>query len=85
MGLFDHMRIHDSGIQRNADNTDTPCTPSAPAIHTATANPNTTNDIPPAPPDFSCPHCARNINSRSGLVGPLKIIARRLVKQCLGL
>ncbi|VDL90974.1 unnamed protein product [Schistocephalus solidus] len=39
MGLFSHMRIHDSGIHRNADNTDIPCTPSAPAIRTATATP----------------------------------------------
>ncbi|VDL88223.1 unnamed protein product, partial [Schistocephalus solidus] len=28
IGTFGHMRIHDSGIHRNADNTDTPCTPS---------------------------------------------------------
>ncbi|VDL96945.1 unnamed protein product [Schistocephalus solidus] len=30
MGLFGHMRIHDSRIHHNADNTDTPCTASAP-------------------------------------------------------
>ncbi|VDL93232.1 unnamed protein product [Schistocephalus solidus] len=46
MGLFGHMRIHDSGIHRNANNTDTPCTPYAPAIHIATATPTTTNNIP---------------------------------------
>ncbi|VDL88251.1 unnamed protein product [Schistocephalus solidus] len=46
MGLFGHMRIHDSGIHHNADNTDTPCTPSATAILTATATPTTVNDIP---------------------------------------
>ncbi|VDL86342.1 unnamed protein product [Schistocephalus solidus] len=39
MRLFVHMRIHDSEIHSNADNTDTPCTPSAPAIHIATATP----------------------------------------------
>ncbi|VDL92294.1 unnamed protein product [Schistocephalus solidus] len=39
MGLSGHMRIHDSGIHRNADNTVTPCTPSTPAILTATATP----------------------------------------------
>ncbi|VDM02313.1 unnamed protein product [Schistocephalus solidus] len=39
MCLFGHMRIHDSEIHRNADNTDTSCTPSAPAILTATATP----------------------------------------------
>ncbi|VDL86913.1 unnamed protein product [Schistocephalus solidus] len=67
MGLFDHMRIHDSGTHRNADNTDTPCTPSASATHT------TMNGIPPASTDFSCPHCARNFNSRIGLVVHLRI------------
>ncbi|VDL95771.1 unnamed protein product [Schistocephalus solidus] len=73
MGLFGHMRIHDSGIHRNADNTDIPCTPSAPAILTATATPTTMNVIPTASPDFSCPNCARNFNSRIGLVGHLRI------------
>ncbi|VDL96457.1 unnamed protein product [Schistocephalus solidus] len=63
------MRIHDSGIHRNAENTDTPCTPSTPAIPT----PTTMNDIPPASPDFSCPHCARHFNSRIGLIGHLRI------------
>ncbi|VDM04426.1 unnamed protein product [Schistocephalus solidus] len=67
------MRIHDSRVHRNADNTDTPCAHSAPAIHIATANPITTNDIPPASPDFSCTHCPRNFNSRIGLVGYLRI------------
>ncbi|VDL94794.1 unnamed protein product [Schistocephalus solidus] len=57
-----------SGIHRNADNTDTPCTPSAPAILVTTATPTTKNDIPPASPDFSCPQCTRNFNSRIGLV-----------------
>ncbi|VDL92997.1 unnamed protein product [Schistocephalus solidus] len=67
------MHIHDSGIHCNADNTDTSCTPSAPAIFTATATPTTMNDIPTASTDFSCPHCARNFNSRIGLVGYLRI------------
>ncbi|VDM05867.1 unnamed protein product [Schistocephalus solidus] len=31
------------------------------------------NDIAPASTDFSCPHCARNFNSRIGLVGHLRI------------
>ncbi|VDL92679.1 unnamed protein product [Schistocephalus solidus] len=73
MGLFGHMRIHDSGIHRNADKTDTPCAPSAPAIRTTAVTPTTTNDILPASPDFSCPHCARTFNSRIGLVGHLRI------------
>ncbi|VDL93271.1 unnamed protein product [Schistocephalus solidus] len=67
MGLCGHTRIHDSGIHHNADNTDTPCTASAPVILTAT----TINDIHPASPDLSCPHCAHNFNSRIGLVGHL--------------
>ncbi|VDL97657.1 unnamed protein product [Schistocephalus solidus] len=71
MGLFGHMRIHDSGIHRNADNTNTSCRPSAPAILTTTATPTTMNDITPASTDFSCPQCARNFNSRIGLVGHL--------------
>ncbi|VDL89228.1 unnamed protein product [Schistocephalus solidus] len=73
MGVFGHMRIQDSGIHRNADNTDTQCIPSAPALLTATATPTTMNDIPPVSTDFSCPHCARNFNSRIGLVGHLRI------------
>ncbi|VDL99631.1 unnamed protein product [Schistocephalus solidus] len=51
IGLFGHMRIDDSGIPRNANNIDTPCTHSAPAIHTATATPTTMNDtLPPSQP-----------------------------------
>ncbi|VDM03870.1 unnamed protein product [Schistocephalus solidus] len=73
MGLFGHMRIHDSGIHQNVDNTDTSCTPSAPAIFTATATTITMNDIPTASTDFSCPQCARNFNSCIGLVGHLRI------------
>ncbi|VDL89090.1 unnamed protein product [Schistocephalus solidus] len=73
MGLFGHMRIHDSGIHHNAKNTDTSCTPFALAILTATATPNTMNDISPASSDFSCPHCARKFNSRIGLIGHLLI------------
>ncbi|VDM04171.1 unnamed protein product, partial [Schistocephalus solidus] len=69
MGIFGHLRIHDSEIHRNLGNTANPCTPFAPTIPTAT----TTNNIPPASPDFSCPHCARNFNSRIGLVGHLLI------------
>ncbi|VDL87847.1 unnamed protein product [Schistocephalus solidus] len=73
MGLFGHMHIHDSGIHHNADNNDTPCTPSAPVILSATATPSTINVIPQASTDFSSPHCARNFNSRIGLVGHLRI------------
>ncbi|VDL99116.1 unnamed protein product [Schistocephalus solidus] len=71
MGLFGHMRIHDRGFHHNADNTDTRCSSSATAILTATGNLTTPNYIPPASPDFSCTHCARNFNSRIGLVDHL--------------
>ncbi|VDL88942.1 unnamed protein product [Schistocephalus solidus] len=73
MGLFGHMRIHDSGIHRNADNTDTPCAPSTPVILSASYTPASVNDIPPASTDFSCQQCTRNFNSRIGLVGHQRI------------
>ncbi|VDL98867.1 unnamed protein product [Schistocephalus solidus] len=69
IGLIGHMRIHDSGNLHYADNTDTPCTPSAPA----TLTPTTTNDTPSAPPNCSYPHRTRKFNSRIGLVGYLRI------------
>ncbi|VDL90732.1 unnamed protein product [Schistocephalus solidus] len=77
LGLFGHMRIHDSGIHRNVDNTNapypvygtvfctgyvTPCTPSSPSILTVTAKSYTTNDQAPASPDCSCSHCAGNFS-----------------------
>ncbi|VDM05068.1 unnamed protein product [Schistocephalus solidus] len=73
MGLFGNMRIHFSRIHRNADNTDTPFTPSGHAFLTTTATPTSMNDIPQASKNFPCPHCARNFNSRIGLVGHLRI------------
>ncbi|VDL97745.1 unnamed protein product [Schistocephalus solidus] len=53
MSLFGRMRIHDSGIHRNANNTDTPCKPSIPAILTATDILTSMNDISPASTDLS--------------------------------
>ncbi|VDM06023.1 unnamed protein product, partial [Schistocephalus solidus] len=73
MGLFGHMRIYDSGIHHNAPNTDTSFTPSTPAILTTAAISTTMNDIPTASTDFSCLHCAHNLNSHIGLVGHLRI------------
>ncbi|VDL92195.1 unnamed protein product [Schistocephalus solidus] len=69
MGLFGHMRNHDSGIHRNPDNIDSPCALSAPT----TATPTTKNDILTASPDLSCPHCACKFNSRISLIGHLRI------------
>uniref|UniRef100_A0A183TR91 DNA-directed DNA polymerase n=1 Tax=Schistocephalus solidus TaxID=70667 RepID=A0A183TR91_SCHSO len=73
VGLYGLMRFHDSGIYRNADNTDTSCTVSAFAISTTTATTTITSGIPQAVPAFSCPDCARNFNSHTGLIGPLRI------------
>ncbi|VDL93567.1 unnamed protein product [Schistocephalus solidus] len=85
MDLFGHMHIHDSGIHRDVDNTDAPCTPPSPAYLTATSIPTTTNDKPPAPLDFFCPHCARNFTSRIGLSVTCESIPWKLANQCLGL
>ncbi|VDL97653.1 unnamed protein product [Schistocephalus solidus] len=74
-----------NGFHHNADNTDKTCTPATPAILPTTTTPTTTNDIPPVSTDFSCPQCARNFNSRIGLVVTCESIARRLVNQYLGL
>ncbi|VDM03643.1 unnamed protein product [Schistocephalus solidus] len=73
IGLLGHMCIHYSGIHRNADNTDSPCTPSASVILATTSTPNSMNDIPPTSLDFSCPPCDRNFKSCIGLVSHLRI------------
>ncbi|VDL89546.1 unnamed protein product [Schistocephalus solidus] len=80
-----HMHIHYSGIHRNADNTDTPCTPSAPAIliTTATPLPRTTSPQPlPVSPAHTAPTTSTHALSLSV---PCKSTARRLVNQRLGL
>ncbi|VDL85543.1 unnamed protein product [Schistocephalus solidus] len=84
-GLIGHMRIYDSGIHRNTDNTDTPCTPSAPAIFTATATPTTINYIPQPLPNS--PADTEPANSTHASTWPVtcKSITRRLVNQCLRL
>ncbi|VDM03423.1 unnamed protein product [Schistocephalus solidus] len=81
MGLFGHMHIHDSGIHFNADNIDTPCTPSPPAILTATVTPTFINNIPPASTDFSCPHCARTHRPGRSPVNE-RIKTKMFVPQC---
>ncbi|VDL80548.1 unnamed protein product [Schistocephalus solidus] len=85
MGLFGHMRIHDSGIYHNADNADTSCTLSAPAIITTTATPTTMIDIPqplPISPAHNAPATSTHASAWSVTC---ESIARRLVNQCLGL
>ncbi|VDM04102.1 unnamed protein product [Schistocephalus solidus] len=85
MGLFGHMRIHESGIHRNANNTDNLRTPSAPAILTVTATPTTMNDIPqplPISPAQTAPVTSTHASAWSVTC---ESIARKLMKQCLGL
>nr|VZI34463.1 unnamed protein product [Spirometra erinaceieuropaei] len=80
MGLFGHMRIHESGIDHNSDTPTTSITPTrpsaimapsphAPIIITTTAS--STADTDNAGP--SCPHCPRTFTSRIGLVDHLRI------------
>ncbi|VDL88488.1 unnamed protein product [Schistocephalus solidus] len=79
------MRIHNSGIHRNADNTDSSCTTSDPANLTATATPSTMNDIPqplPMSPAHNAPVTSTHASAWSVTC---ESIARRLVNQCLGL
>ncbi|BHF57841.1 hypothetical protein SprV_0100078700 [Sparganum proliferum] len=84
MGLFGHMRIHESGIDRSRDTPTTSNTSTAPsptlapspcALTTTTTTTTTTDsavdDTDTA--DFSCPHCPRTFTSRIGLIGHLRI------------
>nr|VZI07327.1 unnamed protein product [Spirometra erinaceieuropaei] len=77
MGLFGHMRIHESGLDRTPDTT---TTSNASTVHTPTLVPSvretttTTTASSVADTDtadFSCPHCVRTFISRIGLVGHL--------------
>ncbi|BHF81483.1 hypothetical protein SprV_0802461300 [Sparganum proliferum] len=81
MGLFGHMRIHESGIDRSPETPTTSNTSTAPSptLHPSADTHLTTNittesaadDTDTA--DFSCPHCPRTFTSRIGLVGHLRI------------
>nr|VZH93485.1 unnamed protein product [Spirometra erinaceieuropaei] len=84
MGLFDHMRIHESGIDHSLDTANTSCTstmpstthtpsPSASAIATIS---ETDTDIA----DFYCPHSPRTLASRIGLVGHLRVHAACVIR-----
>ncbi|VDM02701.1 unnamed protein product, partial [Schistocephalus solidus] len=78
MGIFGHMRINDIGIHHNADNSDTPCTLYAPAIHSATATPTTMNDIP-QPLPISPVHTAPALSTHASAWSvTCESIARRL-------
>ncbi|BHF66008.1 hypothetical protein SprV_0200902200 [Sparganum proliferum] len=82
MGLFGHMRIHESGIDRSTDSSITSNAPTAhsptlapspcaPITTTTTTAASSADDTDTA--DFSCPHCPRTFTSRIGLVGHLRI------------
>nr|VZI32111.1 unnamed protein product [Spirometra erinaceieuropaei] len=73
MGLFGHMRIHKSGLDRTPDTptTSTVHTPTlAPSVRATTTTASSVADTDTA--DFSCPHCSRTFTSRIGLVGHLR-------------
>nr|VZI33356.1 unnamed protein product [Spirometra erinaceieuropaei] len=85
MGLFGHMRIHESGIDHNSDTATTSNTSTTPrhilappshAPTTTTATTTNTTASSTADTDtanLSCPHCPRTFTSRVGLVGHLRI------------
>nr|VZI44340.1 unnamed protein product [Spirometra erinaceieuropaei] len=76
MGLFGHMRIEESGIDRTPD---TPTTSDASTLQNPTPAPpvrattitSSVGDTDTA--DFSCPHCPRTFTSRICLVGHSRI------------
>ncbi|BHF68289.1 hypothetical protein SprV_0301132200 [Sparganum proliferum] len=81
MGLFSHMRIHESGTDRNSDTPTTSNTSTAPSpiLASSPCPPITTTSTTASPvaetdtADFSCPHCPRIFTSHIGLVGHLRI------------
>ncbi|BHF69646.1 hypothetical protein SprV_0301269200 [Sparganum proliferum] len=82
MGLFGHMRIHESGIERSLDTPSTSSTPTmsnsthTPSPSMSSINSSTTDTISEAGTDtanFSCSHYSRTFASRIGLVGHLGI------------
>ena len=78
MGLFGHMHIHESGIDRNPDTTTTSNTPPMPSptlapLPCASINNTASSEADTDTADLSCPHCPRTFTSRIGLVGHLRI------------
>nr|VZI41136.1 unnamed protein product [Spirometra erinaceieuropaei] len=79
IGLFDHMRIHESGIDHNSD-TPTTCNISTMLSHTVVPSPapiTTTTTSSSATDtdtiDLSCPDYPSTFTSRIGLLGHLRI------------
>nr|VZI18240.1 unnamed protein product [Spirometra erinaceieuropaei] len=69
MGLFGHMRIHESRIDRSTDSSTMP-------NPTPISSPCAPTGLPAADidtTDSTCPHCPRTSTSRIGLVGHLRI------------
>nr|VZI51958.1 unnamed protein product [Spirometra erinaceieuropaei] len=85
MGLFGHMRIHESGTDHNSDTattsniSTTPRRTLAPPSHAPTTTTATTTNTTASSTagtdtaNFSCPHCPCTFTSRIGLVGHLRI------------
>ncbi|BHF83383.1 hypothetical protein SprV_0902652500 [Sparganum proliferum] len=82
MGLFDHMRMHESGIDRSPETPTTSNTPTMPSP-TLASSPNapisvttTSSSVADADPDtadYSRPHCGCTCTSHIGLAGHLRI------------
>nr|VZI29198.1 unnamed protein product [Spirometra erinaceieuropaei] len=67
------MRVHESGIDHNAETPTTPVMPSttlAPSVCTTT---NASSVANADTADLTCPHCPSTFTSRIGLVGHLRI------------
>nr|VZI23982.1 unnamed protein product [Spirometra erinaceieuropaei] len=77
MGLFGHMRIHESGIDHNSDTPTTSTMPSltvVPSPAPITTTTTTASSLPDADTVIlSCRHCPRTFTSRIRLVGHLRI------------
>nr|VZI19403.1 unnamed protein product [Spirometra erinaceieuropaei] len=75
VGLFNHMRIHESGINRSLVTPSTSYTSMPSSIHTPSPNASiinssttaTISEIDTNTADFSCPHCPRTFTSPIGL------------------
>ncbi|BHF61675.1 hypothetical protein SprV_0100465000 [Sparganum proliferum] len=76
MGLFGHMRIHESGIDRSLDThttSHTPIMPNPTPAPSPCAPSTCTIPFVADTDDLTCPHCPRTFTSRIGLVGHLLI------------
>ncbi|BHF79330.1 hypothetical protein SprV_0602245000 [Sparganum proliferum] len=80
MGLFGHMRIHESGIDRSPKTPTTSNTPTMPSptlassswLPIVTTTASSVADVDTDTADYSCSHCDHTFTSRIGLVGHLR-------------